>query len=105
MEQQLYQTALLVSGIACLVMALTLLRFFGYYGIYPNYRRLRLLVSVVLAIIGAGCLLHWHFGFLPAWPFTILMLAGLGVLIAIFYNIHEYGIRLDKQAKNPHTDL
>ena len=58
MEQQLYQTAQLVCGILCLGMALTLLKSFGYYGIYPYYRRIRLLIALALALLGAGCLLH-----------------------------------------------
>lgn len=105
MEQQIYQTALLVSGILCVAMGLALLRGFSYYAFYPRYRRCRLLVALGLAVVGAGCLLHWHFGFLPVWPFTLLMMAGLGVLIAIFYNIYEYGFHLDKDDGRPRAKL
>ena len=105
MEQQLYQTALLVSGILCLCMGGVLLKYFTYFGIYPHYRRLRVLVALAFSIIGAGCLLHWHFGFLPVWPFMLLMIADLGVLIAIFYNLHEFGFRLDKYDGTPRTEL
>jgi hypothetical protein len=105
MEQQLYQTALLVSGILCLGMGLALLKYFTYYGIYPHYRRLRLLVALALGLTGTGCLLHWHFGFLPPWIFTLLLLVGLVVLIAIFYNIYELGTRLSKYDGTPRTEL
>ena len=105
MEQQLYQTAQLVCGIFCLGMALTLLKSFGYYAIYPFYRRIRLLIALALGLLGAGCLLHWHLGWSPLWPYTLLLLAGMAVLIAIFYNIYEYGFRLDKYDGTPRTDL
>ena len=57
------------------------------------------------ATSGAGCLLHWHLGWQPLWPYTLLLVAGLGVFIAIFYNIYEYGFRLDKYDGTPRTDL
>ena len=97
MDQQLYHVALLVSGFLCLLMAVGMLRSFGYYAIYPFYRRIRLLIALAFVILGAGCLLHW--------PYTLLLLAGMAVLIAIFYNIYEYGFRLDKYDGTPRTDL
>lgn len=105
MEQQLYHVALLVSGFLCLLMAVGMLRSFGYYAIYPFYRRIRLLIALAFVILGAGCLLHWYLGWSPLWPYTLLLLAGMAVLIAIFYNIYEYGFRLDKYDGTPRTDL
>jgi len=35
----------------------------------------------------------------------LLMIAGLGVLIAIFYNLYEFGFRLDKYDGTPRTEL
>lgn len=105
MEQQLYQTALLVSGILCLLMGGVLLKYFSYFGVYPHYRRLRLLVAAAFFLIGSGCLLRWHLGYLPCFTIILLLFAGLGVLIAIFYNLYEYGFRLDKYDGTPRTEL
>ena len=67
-EQQLYQTALLLTGVVNLVMALALLNGNMFYADYKVYCRARLFTALWLFVFGVGYLIHAFFQLRYTWP-------------------------------------